>query len=132
MDDFHKPALDGIGFQNLIGERLAWWDTKVKGHSVIESRSVIGKVPAWIEYMTAVDKCFGDFAEPEGRGFMALQRDYEMTTEYEIADATTYIDPRKYNYAFAYTDIDAQNFWVQIKSNITARRLMSAKQIPNI
>lgn len=132
MDDFHKPALDGIGFQNLIGERLAWWDTKVKGHSTIESRSTIGKVPAWIEYMTAVDKCYGDFAETEGRGFMALQRDYEMTEEFEIADATTYIDPRKYNYAFAYTDIDAQNFWVQIKSNITARRLMSAKQIPNI
>lgn len=132
MDDFHKPALDGIGFQNLIGERLAWWDTKVKGHSTIESRSTIGKVPAWIEYMTAVDKCYGDFAETEGRGFMALQRDYEMTDEFEIADATTYIDPRKYNYAFAYTDIDAQNFWVQIKSNITARRLMSAKQIPNI
>ena len=132
MDDFHKPALDGIGFQNLIGERLAWWDTKVKGHSNIESRSTIGKVPAWIEYMTAVDKCYGDFAETEGRGFMALQREYEMTEDFEIADATTYIDPRKYNYAFAYTDIDAQNFWVQIKSNITARRLMSAKQIPNI
>lgn len=131
MDDFHKPALDGIGFQNLIGERLAWWDTKVKAGAVT-ARSAIGKVPAWIEYMTAVDKCYGDFAETEGRGFMALQRDYERSENDEIADATTYIDPRKYNYAFAYTDIDAQNFWVQIKSNITARRLMSAKQIPNI
>lgn len=27
MDDFHKPALDGIGFQDLITERMAWWDT---------------------------------------------------------------------------------------------------------
>ena len=131
MDDFHKPALDGIGFQNLLGERLAWWDTKITD-GVVTSRSVIGKVPAWIEYMTAVDKCYGDFAETEGRGFMALQRDYGRGLDNTITDATTYIDPRKYNYAFAYTGIDAQNFWVQINSRITARRLMSAKQIPNI
>lgn len=131
MDDFHKPALDGIGFQNLIGERLAWWDTHFSSELDI-TRSTIGKVPAWIEYMTAVDKTFGDFAETEGRGFMALNREYGRTHDNKIQDATTYIDPRKYNYAFAYTDIDAQNFWVQIRSDIKARRLMSAKQIPNI
>lgn len=131
MDDLHKPALDGIGFENLIGERMAWWDTHLNNGAII-SRSVIGKVPAWINYMTAVDKCYGDFAETEGRGFMNLLREYTKTAGGRIADATTYIDPRKYNYAFAYTDIDAQNFWVQIYSEITARRLMSAKQIPNI
>lgn len=131
MDDFHKPALDGIGFQNLIAERMAWWDTGVEpGYPV--TRHTIGKVPAWMEYMTAIDKCYGDFAETEGRGFMTLLRDYSRTNNNQIKDATTYIDPRKYNYAFAVTDIDAQNFWVQIKSNIIARRLMSAKQIPNI
>ena len=130
MDDFHKPALDGIGFQNLIGERLAWWDTEI-GVNGETSRSTIGKIPAWMEYMTAVDKCYGDFAETEGKGFMTLLRDY--TRHYnEIQDATTYIDPRKYNYAFAVTDIEAQNFWVQIYSEIKARRLMSAKQIPNL
>lgn len=131
MDDFHKPALDGIGFQNLIGERAAWWDTKLSGDTIINRHS-IGKVPAWIEYMTAVDKTYGDFAESEGRGFMALNREYGRTADDQIQDATTYIDPRKYNYAFAYQDIDAQNFWVQIQSDIIARRLMSAKQIPNI
>lgn len=132
MDDFHKPALDGIGFQNLIAERAAWWDTELDGLGDIITRHSLGKVPAWIEYMTAVDKTYGDFAETEGRGFMALNREYGRTNDDQIADATTYIDPRKYNYAFAYTDIDAQNFWVQIQSDIQARRLMSAKQIPNI
>lgn len=131
MDDFHKPALDGIGFQNLIAERAAWWDTKLDGDNIVNRHS-LGKVPAWIEYMTAVDKTFGDFAETEGRGFMALNREYGRTSDDQIEDATTYIDPRKYNYAFAYKDIDAQNFWVQIQSDIIARRLMSAKQIPNI
>lgn len=130
MDDFHKPALDGIGFQNLIGERMAWFDT----HNTNSGweRSTVGKVPAWIEYMTAVDKTYGDFAETGGRGFMALNREYERDGSDNIKDATTYIDPRKYNYAFAVTDIDAQNFWVQIQADIKARRLMSAKQIPNI
>ena len=27
MDDFHKPALDEIGFQELITEQMAWWST---------------------------------------------------------------------------------------------------------
>lgn len=133
MDDFHKPALDGIGFQNLIAERAAWWDTGLSQTGTITGRHSIGKVPAWIEYMTAVDKAYGDFAETEGRGFMSLNREYGRSeSTHAIEDATTYIDPRKYNYAFAYTDIDAQNFWVQIYSEISARRLMSAKQIPNI
>lgn len=131
MDDFHKPALDGIGFQNLIAERAAWWDTELNEDGLVTGRHSLGKVPAWIEYMTAVDKSYGDFAETEGRGFMSLNREYGRDGN-QIEDATTYIDPRKYNYAFAYTDIDAQNFWVQIYSEVQARRLMSAKQIPNI
>ena len=27
MDDLHKPALDQIGFQELITEQMAWWNT---------------------------------------------------------------------------------------------------------
>ena len=27
LDDLHKPALDGIGYQDLIVEQMAWWDT---------------------------------------------------------------------------------------------------------
>ena len=68
--------------------------------------------------------------------FMVLNRNYEIKYESgtapRIADLTTYIDPVKYNYIFADTSIDAMNFWVQIKFDITARRLMSAKQIPNL
>ena len=29
MDDFHKPAMDGIGFQELITDQMAWYDTDV-------------------------------------------------------------------------------------------------------
>lgn len=132
FDDLHKPALDGIGFQNLIGERLAWWNTTIRRNTdTIVNREAIGKLPAWIEYMTSYDRAFGDFAEPNGRGYMILNRNYEQSGA-DILDATTYIDPRKYNYAFAYSEIDAQNFWVEIGFNIKARRLMSARLIPNV
>jgi len=49
-----------------------------------------------------------------------------------IKDLTTYIDPSKFNNIFADTQLDAQNFWTQIGVNITARRKMSAKIIPNL
>lgn len=134
MDDMHKPALDGIGFQDLICEQMAWWDTKLlttlDGYTV--TRSSAGKVPAWINYMTSYNKTFGDFAKTGGKAFMVLNREYERTEDNEIGDLTTYIDPTKFNYAFAYTDLAAQNFWVQIVSDIKARRVMSAKIIPSL
>ena len=132
LDDFHKPALDGIGFQDLLGERLAWWDTKVNNIGTVTHRSKVGKLPAWIEYMTSIDKAYGDFAEDGGKAFMSLNRNYERTEENLIEDATTYIDPSKYNYAFAYSELEAQNFWIEIDFGIKARRLMSARIIPNV
>ena len=47
-------------------------------------------------------------------------------------DNTSYIDPGKYNYIFAETSVESQNFWVQVGFGIEARRVMSAKQIPNL
>lgn len=133
MDDFHKPAMDGIGFQDLIGERLAWWDTVITPNSAnVLYRSKIGKLPAWIDYMTNVDRAYGDFAEEYGKGYMILNRNYERSENDGIKDATTYVDPSKYNYAFAVTGIDAQNFWAQVNFDIKARRLMSARIIPNV
>lgn len=134
MDDFHKPAFDGIGFQDLVGERLAYFDTKLDDSGNVTHRTQIGKLPAWVEYMTDYDEAFGDFAEVDGEqaGFMVLNRNYEMDDYGYIKDATTYIDPSKYNYAFAFTSLDAQNFWVEIDFNVKARRLMSARIMPNV
>ena len=39
--------------------------------------------------------------------------------------------PEKYNNIFAQTEIDAQNFWVQIGVDIEARRKLSAKVMPH-
>ena len=66
-----------------------------------------------------------------GEMFMTLNRRYEQGTG-GIDDLTTYVDPSKYNQIFAASNLDSQNFWVQISNKITARRKMSAKVIPNL
>lgn len=134
MDDFHKPEFDQIGFQDMIGEHMAWWDTKINmQQGGLVQQTSYGKQPAWLHYMTDVDRVYGDFAQPDGKAYMVLQRLYDVDeTTGNIKDVTTYIDPSKYNYPFAVTDITAQNFWGFFNFDIKARRLMSAKQIPNI
>lgn len=132
INDLHQPDFDRIGFQDLMTEQFAWWDTKFAPQTMAITRSSIGKQPAWLQYQTDVDKCYGDFAEEDGKGFMVLQRLYEQGAEGEVKDITTYIDPTKYNYAFAVNSLTAQNFWTFLNIDVKARRLMSAKQMPNV
>lgn len=133
MQDLHAPALDGIGFQDLIVEQMAWWDTVIDPNGVTLLRHSAGKIPAWMNYQTDVNEAFGDFAAVNGKNFMVLDRNYERDSDGGgVKDVTTYIDPSKFNYAFAYNELAAQNFWLQINMNIEARRKMSAKQIPNL
>ena len=129
IDDLHKPALDGIGFQDLSAELLHANTTTIDGTSDIIKQKFIGKQPAWIDYMTNINKAFGNFVTNEN--FMILSRQYNLVDS-TIKDMTTYIDPTLYNGIFADQSFDAQNFWVQIGVNIKARRLMSAKIIPNL
>ena len=122
MDDLHKPALDGIGFQDLMAYQILgqWGETS------------IGKQPAWINYMTAVNRVYGNFAIRNSEMFMTLTKLPDYINSPGNAKWSSYIEPQLYNYIFADTSTDAQNFWVQIGCGIKARRVMSAKQIPNL
>ncbi len=131
MNDFHKPALDAIGYQDLITDQMAWFDTEISVNDE-PNYSSAGKQPAWINYMTNVNTVLGNFAEKNDSMFMTLNRRYENNGGVGISDLTTYVDPSKFNHIFADTRLDAQNFWVQISNKITARRKMSAKVIPNL
>jgi hypothetical protein len=132
MNDLHKPALDGIGFQDLITSQMAFWEIHRNSNGDYVKYSA-GKQPAWINYMTNFNKTFGNFANPNDQMFMTLNRRYEFDpTTKRIKDLTTYIDPKKFNYIFADTERDAQNFWVQVAVDCIARRKMSAKIIPNL
>lgn len=127
----HAPALDAIGFEDLITDQMAWFDTTISSGNVVNFNSA-GKQPAWINYMTNVNRVYGHFAEKNNAMYMTLNRRYEIGELGGIDDLTTYVDPTKYNHIFADTRLDAQNFWVQIRVDNTARRKMSAKVIPNL
>lgn len=131
MDDWHKPALDGIGYQDSLNGERAWWTDYVTADPDLK-RTSAGKTVAWINYMTNVNRTFGNFAPGMSESFMVLNRNYSINAGRQIEDLTTYIDPVKYNYIFADTNLDAMNFWVQTKFDIKVRRLISAKQIPNL
>ena len=131
MNDWHKPALDGIGYQDSLNGERAWWTDYINENSQL-AKTAAGKTVAWINYMTNVNRTFGNFAPEMPESFMVLNRNYSMATNGQIEDLTTYIDPVKFNYIFADTNLDAMNFWVQTKFDIKVRRLISAKQIPNL
>lgn len=131
MDDFHKPTLDAIGFQELITEEAAAWNTETIGNYE-HIYSSLGKQPSWIEYTTDVNETYGEFAAGMPLAFMCLNRVYEENSDHSIGNASTYIDPTIYNNIFAESRLSSQNFWVQVAFDVTARRVMSAKQIPNL
>ena len=108
MDDFHKPAMDGIGFQELITDQMAWYDTEITDRYELKFKSA-GKQPAWINYQTDIDRAKGNFAKRNDQMFMTLNRNYERRRggKKGIKDLTTYIDPSKFNNIFADTRRDA-------------------------
>ena len=61
MDDLHKPALDGIGYQDSINSERAWW-AGYYGGEPNKKETAAGKTVAWINYMTNVNRTYGNFA----------------------------------------------------------------------
>lgn len=131
MNELHKPEMDEIGFQDLITDQLAWWDTRTEWGGDLPTYKSAGKQPAWINYMTSVNTTKGNFAITDSQMWMTLNRRYEINSG-GIADLTSYIDPVKFNQIFADTRLDAQNFWINIGVGIEARQKMSAKIMPNL
>lgn len=121
MDDLHKPQLDGIGYQDLMQNKM---------HGLAKPNLAIGKQPAWLDYMTNFNKSFADFAAGEKESYMVLNRIYNVNKDGYITNATTYINPKDYTYIFATNTDTNRDFWVQIGCGVTARRVMSAAQIP--
>lgn len=132
IDDLHKPALDGIGYQDLIQEQMVGETSVYQNSAYINNikHLAANKTVAWIDYMTNYNRTYGDFAAGEALDFMVLNRRYEVGDNNTIEDLTTYIDPQKYIEIFADTSIDSQNFWVQTVVQATRRGNYSAKQIP--
>lgn len=120
LNDIHKPQLDGIGYQDLMEKWM---------HADANDKAAVGKTIAWINYMTNVNKTYGNFAAGESEGFMCLNRQYTVNKG-EIENVTTYINPKEFTGIFATNELNNMDFWVQLGFRIQARRVMSAKQIP--
>lgn len=120
LNDIHKPQLDGIGYQDLMEKWM---------HADANKKAAVGKTIAWINYMTNVNKTYGNFAAGESEGFMCLNRQYTVK-DGEIENVTTYINPKEFTGIFATNELSNMDFWVQLGFRIQARRVMSAKQIP--
>lgn len=121
MDDLHKPQMDGIGYQDLMQNKM---------HGLAKMELAVGKQPAWLDYMTNFNKTFADFAAGREESYMVLNRIYNVDENGEIENTTTYINPKDYTYIFATNTETNRDFWVQIGCGVTARRVMSAAQIP--
>lgn len=125
MDDLHKPQLDGIGYQDLMQNQM---------HYRANLNAAVGKQPAWLNYMTDVNRTYADFAAGETESYMVLNRIYNVEEPSpgvaKINNASTYISPKDYTYIFAANTDTNRDFWVQIGKRIIARRVMSAAQIP--
>lgn len=132
LDDLHKPNLDKIGYQNLLTDQMAVWDTMVTLDGTMTTRSA-GKQPAWQWYRTNYDDALGNMAETED--YKVFGREYEaeiVDGVYRIKDLTTYIDPTKFNDVFAVESLDAMNFDVQVGMDVTMTMVMSEEVIPNL
>lgn len=122
MGELRVPQLDGIGYQDLMQKTMHWRAA---------NDAAVGKQPAWINYMTNFNKTYGEFAAGKSESFMVLNRVYNMDASGdEIANTTTYINPKDYTYIFAENSVTNMDFWVQIGCDIESRRVGGAKQIP--
>lgn len=137
MRDLHNPYMDRIGFQNLITDKMAWWDTGLTG-DVTNTTQIFrsaGKQTAWLDYQTSYNRVKGNFAKRFNQQYMVNPRNYtpEFSTKVpRIKDLTTYIDPTNTNYIFADVSLSAQNFWLEVDVDAKARRKMSSKTQPII
>lgn len=134
LDDLHKPVLDKIGYQNLLTDQMAGWDTVVNTATRITTTYTAGKQPAWQWYRTNYDDALGNMADSED--YKVFGRTYEAIEislgRYKIKDLTTYIDPVKFNDVFAIKSLDAMNFDVQVGIDATFTLVMSEEVIPNL
>lgn len=101
--------------------------------------SSVGKQPAWLEYKTALNRLHGDFTESlrywtNARQMFQPQKYHKNTasetswtpvtgTSYEFF--SSYIIPELWNFAFADTSNEAENFMVQTQFGIYRKSPMS-------
>lgn len=133
LTDLYVPALDSIGMQDIMDGELNFSNTPVSisGQSS-PFLSGLAKHPAWMEYMTDVNRNFGEFADT--LSYWVLNRPLwkRDSSPVGLTNFTSYINPDIYNQIFADTSSTAQNFLVQIGYNALYNRPISKQVMPTL
>lgn len=123
LSDSFMPEYNGIGYQDvLIGDLNSefpkdWDASKPYAANTDPFANSVGKQPAWIEYMTAVNKIRGSFCSTERSWVLArdmrANNGTPTTSPTKNTVSSAYIDPGDWNQPFADQSATAQNFYAQ-------------------
>lgn len=133
LTDLYVPALDAIGMQDVTDGELSFGVTPVNMADNDSAFNVgLFKHPAWMEYMTDVNRNFGDFAG--NLSYWVLNRPLRGGSANPTGSlyATSYVAPAQWNNIFADTSATAQNFLVQIGYNALYNRPISKQVMPTL
>lgn len=135
LTDLYVPALDAIGMQDVTsGEFNFGHSSPVLTTGTSPFLKGVYKHPAWMEYMTDVNRNFGDFAG--NLSYWVLNRSLRNSSaesgESSLKGATSYVLPSQWNSVFADTSTTAQNFLVQIGYNALYNRPISKQVMPTL
>ncbi len=136
LSDEFNPQLDRLGWQALYDYEY----NAVRSEGVWEDgndpfTSALAYQPAWLEYMTRTNELHGEFATT--LNFWTIGRTFNRDTSGLGGDAfsvtpSAYIFPNDFSVPFVDESLTAQNFLVQCKFDIFAKRPISKKLMPNL
>lgn len=132
--DLFMPEYNGIGLQDVLVSDLSA-SFNLTGVSDLphttDPRTVsVGKQPAWIEYMTRVNKVRGSFIDSESSWVLSRNMGVIETDDYAGVNSSAYIFPGEWNQPFAVQDNNAENFLVQIYFNQVSRSPVLKRLLP--
>lgn len=124
LSDMFRPEFNGVGYQDVLVSDLntefpeGWDGTQEYNLENNPFAQAVGKQPAWIEYMTAVNKVRGSFCTTEKSWVLARDMRADTNPAVDVSPAqntafTAYIDPGHWNQPFADQSPTAQNFYAQ-------------------
>ena len=140
LSDGFRPEFNGIGLQDvLVSDINADYSGMNNPYSEVldleDPRTTsVGKQPAWIEYMTEVNRVRGTFCTTEKSWVLARNMMADpASSESSPVDNTTisaYILPQDWNQPFAVQDATAQNFYLQVYIRSRVRSTVLKRLLP--
>lgn len=150
FSDIYTPEFDAVGYQDLhkiemtaigyhLDENLS---SVISGPLQVNTfNTVVGKHPAWMEYMTSIDESHGLVTKYGYYGYWALNRPFDPAAYFEVTDSgvagsptfdsSTYIRPEYFNNIFAVNRV-TDNFQVQVRFYDKTAQPMSKQVLPRL